>query len=63
VSDSGAVERNHEFAQRALERARLRNGGNGVVQPDPRDDVAATDFPVRSVDKPVRTTGGNHEEV
>jgi hypothetical protein len=63
VSDPGAVERNFEFHERALERARIRNGNNGAIPQSQAESVVQRDLPVRSVNKPVRTTGGNNEEV
>lgn len=59
MSDSGAVERNNEFAQRALERARLRNLGDGQFPAMQPDSVVSTDLPSMAVDVPRRRTGSN----
>jgi len=59
MSDPGAVERNQQYADRALERARLRNLGNGEFPSGPPDSVVSTDLPPMAVDTPRRRTGTN----
>ena len=63
MADSGAVERNAEYAARALERARLRNGGNGSIPASPSASVLGTDsIPSMAVNTPRRQTGPNGGE-
>jgi hypothetical protein len=59
MSDPGATERNNLYAQIALDRARIRNGGNGVVPENQPDSVVATDLPSMAVDVPRRRVGSN----
>jgi len=59
MSDPGCVERNQQNAERALERARIRNGGNGGFPSGPPDAVVSTDLPSMAVDVPRRRTGSN----
>lgn len=59
MSDPGSVERNVEFNQRALERARIRNMGNGQIPGYAPDSVISTDLPPTAVDVPRRRTGSN----
>ena len=52
MSDPGAVERNNQYAQIALDRARIRNGGNGVFPAKAPDSVVSTDQPSTAWDNP-----------
>lgn len=62
MSDPGCVERNVRMNQIALDRARLRNGNNGVIPDYAPSSVTGADMtPSRAVDKPepyVGTNGG-----
>ena len=54
-ADPGAVERNQEHHAAALERARLRNLGNGQIPASPPANVVADTVPSKAVDTPRRT--------
>lgn len=57
MSDPGAVERNNQYAQIALDRARIRNGGNGVIPQSQPDSVVANGIPAQAADRPVPFVG------
>ncbi len=62
MSDGGAVERNVQFNQTALERAAQRNGGQNMPAPQPTS-VTAERGPVQAVASTRRVTGANDEDV
>jgi hypothetical protein len=57
--DRGAVGRNVEFNQRALERAAQRNGGQNIPDAPPASVTGDDSMPSRAVDKPVPYVGTN----
>jgi hypothetical protein len=59
--DNGAVERNIEFNQVALDRAAQRNGGQNVPPSPPASVTGVTSGPSSAVDRPqnsMPTQGG-----